>query len=335
MTKILDNFTLPPQLAGLIIEVLEEQGVSRTRVLHNTGIRPVLLERDDTYLTYQQMLTLIENSLGLSNISGLGLTVGSRENISTLGLLGYAIMSCATYREGFDIGLRYYRAAAGMMLLSTTEEEGQIKIQMESPCPLGIALPFCVEETIAGTLAIGSLLLQKKACPLKVSLTYCKPEYAQKYQEMFDCPILYNQPINALWITPPDDTPLQHSDPISAQITVKLVEEMLEKQSNEHDFVINVRRILLRSPGQFPDMESVAQELGMSSRTLRRQLNELETSFKLIFDDVRRQLAIDYLKNSKLMLEEISALLGYTELTNFRRAFKLWTGHPPSYYRPC
>jgi AraC-like DNA-binding protein len=36
-----------------------------------------------------------------------------------------------------------------------------------------------------------------------------------------------------------------------------------------------------------------------------------------------------------LTLEEISALLGYTEGTNFRRAFKLWTGHPPSYFRPA
>ncbi len=64
-----------------------------------------------------------------------------------------------------------------------------------------------------------------------------------------------------------------------------------------------------------------------------RQLGELETSFKEVFDDVRRQLAVDYLQTSKLNLEDISALLGYTELTNFRRAFKLWTGHPPSYYR--
>jgi AraC-like DNA-binding protein len=291
------------------------------------------MERDDTYFSYKQMLALIENALALTTTPGLGLLVGSRENISSWGVLGYAIMSCATFRESFDIGMRFHRTAAGMMLMSTREEGDRLKIQMDSPCPLGAALPFCVEEMMAGIIAVSSMLVQHKFLPLEVSLTYPRPEYAQRYQKIFRCPVHFDQPINAFWITPPDDTSLTHSDPITARISLKLVQQMVERHSSDADFVLEVRRILLRSPGQFPDMESVADELGMSSRSLRRKLNELDTSFKEVLDDVRRHLAIDYLQNSTLSLEEISALLGYTEGTNFRRAFKLWTGHPPSHYR--
>lgn len=328
-----DGLKIPPQLARLVLEVLAEQGVSSAQVLRNTGIRPVMLQRDEGYLSYQQMVALIENGLALTSTPQLGLLVGCRENISTWGVLGYAIMSCATFREAFDIGIRFHLTAAGMMLLDTQLEGDRIKIQLESPCPLGAALPFCVEEMMAGIVTVGSMLGPTNLTPLEISLSYSKPAYASKYREIFRCPIHYDQPVNALWITPPGDTPLVHSDPITAKICLKLVEQLLEKHSSEENFILEVRRILLRAPGQFPDMEAVAVELGMSSRTLRRKLEELATSFKGQLDDVRRQLAIEYLQNSHLHLEDIAALLGYTELTNFRRAFKLWTGHPPSYYR--
>ena len=265
MDDSLDSLKIPPQLAGLILDVLKEQGVASVQVLRNTGIRPVLLERDDSYFSYKQMLALIENALTLTKTPELGLMVGSRENISTWGVLGYAIMSCATYRESFDIGMRFHRTAAGMMLLSTRGEGDRLKIQMDSPCPLGAALPFCVEEMIAGIITVSAMILQRKYLPLEVSLTYPRPEYSQQYREIFRCPIHFDQPINAFWIQTPDDMPLAHSDPITARISLKLVEQMLERHSSDADFVLEVRRILLRSPGQFPDMESVADELDMSS----------------------------------------------------------------------
>ena len=206
-------------------------------------------------------------------------------------------------------------------------------IHLDSPCELGAALPFCVEETISGICTVSAMLLQTRFHPLEINLSYAKPAYAQKYREKFQCPVHYNQPANSFWVNNPGDTPLQHSNPITAKISLKLVEQLLERHSSDEDFILELRRILLRSPGQFPDMEGVADELAMSSRTLRRRLDELGTSFKVVLDDVRKHLAIDYLQTSKLNLEDISALLGYTEQTNFRRAFKQWTGYPPGHYR--
>lgn len=69
-------------------------------------------------------------------------------------------------------------------------------------------------------------------------------------------------------------------------------------------------------------MESVAAELGISSQGgLRRQLQALDTSFRSEVDDVRKQLALGYLRDSSMNLEQNANLLGYTELTNFQRAF--------------
>jgi AraC-like DNA-binding protein len=335
MTDNLDSLEISPQLAGLILDVVREQGVSDSLVLRDTGIRPVLLALGDTYLSYRQMLALIKNSLALSRTPELGVLVGSQENISTWGVLGYAIMSSATYREAFSVGLKFHRTAPGMMSMSAREEGDRVMIRLDSPCPLGSALPFCVEEMIMGIITVSSMVVQRRIHPVEICLSYPKPTYSHRYRKFFRCPIHYGQPINAFWIATPDDTPLPHSDPITARINLRLVEQMLARHSREENLILDVRRILLRTPGQFPDMEAVAAELAMSSRTLRRKLGELGGNFSSVIDDVRRQLAVDYLQNSSLTLDDISTLLGYTEPTNFRRAFKQWTGHPPSHYRPA
>jgi AraC-like DNA-binding protein len=66
---------------------------------------------------------------------------------------------------------------------------------------------------------------------------------------------------------------------------------------------------------------------------MRRILKELNTSFQEIFDDVRKDMAISYLENSDLMQEEIAEKLGFSEASSFYRAFKKWTGKPPTAYR--
>jgi AraC-like DNA-binding protein len=324
---------MPIQLACLIMEVLEEQGLSRASVLAGTGIRPVLLEQEETYLTYRQYLSLVNNGLALSGIPDLGLVVGSRENVSTWGILGYAVMSSATYREAFHTGLQFHTAASGMMLLRAREEGEQVCLSLEAPVPLGDALPFCVEEMVAGITKVFRTWIGDGIRPRRLRVTYDRPDYAGHYTELLRCPVEFRQQANEFWVDAPDDRPLPQADPITARMCRKLVEEMLVKHGGEEDLVREVRRIILRVPGQIPSMESVAEELGISSRSLRRELDTYDTSFQAIRDDVRRQLALDYLRDSSLTLAVIADRLGYTEVTNFRRAFKQWTGRPPSAFR--
>jgi AraC-like DNA-binding protein len=71
----------------------------------------------------------------------------------------------------------------------------------------------------------------------------------------------------------------------------------------------------------------------MTTRSLRRKLEDEETSFIAIVDDVRCSLAIEYLKTTMMSTDDIALLLGFSEPTNFRRAFKRWTGKTTKEYR--
>ena len=99
------------------------------------------------------------------------------------------------------------------------------------------------------------------------------------------------------------------------------------------DIISRVNRHLLSTPGEFPKLDAVAGRLCLGARTLRRRLQELGTGYQQILDEVRRELAIEYLRTTSLTVQEIAELLGYSEVTNFRRAFLRWVEVSPYQYR--
>jgi len=101
-----------------------------------------------------------------------------------------------------------------------------------------------------------------------------------------------------------------------------------------NDIAVQVKSKLIESlsAGQ-PTQESIATALNMSTRNLQRRLHLEGTSFKMLLDEIRKDLSQQYIKNSNLSINEITFMLGFSEPANFTRAFKRWTGHSPSEYR--
>lgn len=110
-------------------------------------------------------------------------------------------------------------------------------------------------------------------------------------------------------------------------------DELLGELQSAAGTAAQVSALLMRSPGQFPDIETVAAQLHTTSRTLRRRLQAEETSFQQVLDEVRRRLALEYLQNTTMSTDSIAASLGFSDTANFRHAFKRWTGRSPGSYR--
>ena len=128
--------------------------------------------------------------------------------------------------------------------------------------------------------------------------------------------------------------PLSQANALSAKISRKMCEEFMSRQQHDNlETTRQVTELLLANPGQLPGMEEVAQRLNVGDRTLRRKLLAENTSFQEVVDQLRQDLSKHYLKRSQLSLDAIAHLVGFTETTNFRRAFKRWEGVPPASYR--
>lgn len=329
----LSDAVLPPQLAALTVNVAAELGGSKQDLFEPLGFDEASLYEEGRLLQFSEMYELIEQAMSVSSAPWLGLEVGRAETVNTWGVLGYALMSCATERKALEIGAEYYAAAPSLMKTSSIVEDGMLRVQMDPLHDVPHLLPFCVEENMSGICAVSSSYLIEPFRPTEIWLTYAAPEHAARYEEVFECPIRFEQSANIMWAREPTNRPLKTSDPIMAQACLKMVQDVIAQHRGEPDFVHRMREILLEKPGEIPDLNEASARLSMSARTLRRRLTELGTSFKQLTKEVRRDLAIDYLQSTPLNIDQISHLLGYTETTNFRRAFKAWTGKPPSAFR--
>ena len=85
--------------------------------------------------------------------------------------------------------------------------------------------------------------------------------------------------------------------------------------------------------GRRPALQDVARTLGLSTRTLQRQLTKQGVTFQLVLREARRELARHYLVQKSLELNETAYLLGFDDVNSFFRAFQSWEGVSPHRWR--
>ncbi len=125
------------------------------------------------------------------------------------------------------------------------------------------------------------------------------------------------------------DLPLPQADPYAAAATQEQCRHMLAQRRARSGYAGQVRDRLVQQPGNLPDLEAVASELHMSSRTLRRNLTKEGTSYRSLVDEVRERLADELLATGALSVAEIGRRLGYADTPSFTSAFKRWKGDVP------
>jgi AraC-like DNA-binding protein len=133
----------------------------------------------------------------------------------------------------------------------------------------------------------------------------------------------------ATWLDLRPDT----ANPVTAKMVEEQCRRELEQLGLEGDLVARVRAVLRTPQGGYPDLEAVAGLVHMSGRTLRRKLKEHGTSFHQLLEGARRAEGIRLLRTTALSVEQIAERLGYSDPSNFCRAFRKWTAATPNIFR--
>jgi AraC-like DNA-binding protein len=114
---------------------------------------------------------------------------------------------------------------------------------------------------------------------------------------------------------------------------VALCDDLLNDLKSRIGVAGEIRTLLLRDITNPPTLAAIAKLLEVSDRSLRRQLREQGISFRGLLDELRMQIALKYLRTTRLANEDIALLLGFSDAANFRRAFRRWTNKSPSEIR--
>ena len=107
----------------------------------------------------------------------------------------------------------------------------------------------------------------------------------------------------------------------------------MAERPGETDLVRKIRTACLNSPKRFPTADEVAGQLGLSLRTLHRKLAKDGLSYQELLDNMRKSVAVEFLENTHLLIDQVAERVGFADATSFRKAFRKWTGHSPTDYR--
>ncbi len=332
----LDEVIHPMQKARALVETFSEAGRDPALALNGTGLRPCDLSNAAARMSARQLLTICSNAMRLIDDPLFALRAGRRIRATHLGFFGFALLCSATPREAMECVMRYRLLSTPIIGAEFREEAGRCTFRYFDSHDLPEDLyRFVLDFQLGIAKSLLEDQMEESFSIDVVHLAYPEGSDTRGREGLLEAPIEFDSAENALvwdgrWL----DRPQRHGNSLTAAMVRETCERMLASMLADSGTAGIVTRALAERPdGRFPGIEEIAERMHMTSRTLRRKLQSEGTSYASILASVRKTIAIEYLRTTRMKTEEIAEVLGFADVANFRHAFRKWTDRSPSDYR--
>lgn len=327
---------IPGVYGLLLLDVVSRWGYNAETVFAPFNLTSEQLADPECRISTPVANELIKHALKLTGESTLGYHLGTQMRISIHGFIGYAIMTAGDITDALVLANRFIQLRMPFLQLyfSTFGEKATLQLQ----CDIEIQ-PLRNEIIMAltfGIITMAKALTGTDELHADIDFDFPMPDGFDKYHERFknQYNMRFDQPhLNSSFDKKYLGLKMVNADPIASQIAINQCESELSALGERRRLAMRVRDILTHSEQHYLSIENVADRLHMSDRTLKRQLAAEGTSFSTLVDEVRYRHATSLLSRTDYTLEQIADELGYSDVANFSRAFKRWSGRSPSSWR--
>lgn len=311
------------------MKVLKARNFDMNLLLYNLGVKEADLE-NELNLTAQQLDIISTNAIEVSADRQLGLLVGSNMDIPSQGIFGYAIITSTTIGDALKLMVRYNKALLPSLDVKVLSRENRVEVLIRAPHLPDELKRYYIELIYAAIMRSGNTLIPKSKTSVHLELDYDAPYDKKPYQQLFGSKVKFNSNRSVLSFDQADlDLSIATANPIARDIFRRECDRLLSKDTHRGMVSERVQEVLLQSGAEFPTSRRVANQLHMSESTLQRRLAKEGYKFQQLLDQVRNKLAHEYLTGTQLTVNEIAALLGFSDVANFRRSFKRWSKKTP------
>lgn len=315
---------------GALWRQLEGYGIDPEPLFRQEGVDPEALFDAGARVDAQHSQRLYHLAAELAGDPLFGLKTAEYIRPAHLGALGFAWLASQSLRKGFERLSRYARVIQERLSIRLDEDEDSLCITIDPHVP---APDEAIREDmqLAALVTFCRIIASRHFNPACVYFQHPAPADAGLYYELFRCPIEFDSKETRLAVALADvDRRLTGANDELAQMNEHIVVKYLAHAARE-DIVNRTKAAIIDGlPSGSASENAVAESLHMTPRNLHRKLQKEDTSFKQLLTEVRRELAAQYIQDRSKTLTEISYLLGFSEVSSFSRAFKGWTGKPPS-----
>lgn len=319
-----------------MLGILEEEGMDASTCLQGTGLKPTDVLMTETKISDEMEIAITQKALQmLPKRAGYGIRAGRALRVTTFGIWGLAILASPKFRDSFETAIRFSELSFLLSKIRLVEKNqtATVVVAMDH-------LPKSIHRFTFERYYVTSVTFLREMMPdLDVSqfalhLPIDDAEYAEELARITGRPVISGQNHYALvadreWL----DQPLPQADPLTHAHFVSQCQALLNRRKELPDYAQLIRDHIVQNQDYAPRLSNIASKAGMSSRSLRRRLEEEGTSFKRVVLDTKMALAKELLSTTGLAVNIVGHKLGYSESASFSRAYSQWWGETPGKVR--
>jgi AraC-like DNA-binding protein len=316
-----------------VLRYLDRHGIDAEPLLSKARLSRGQLFPDPSGISFTAQNRFLELAAIEANDPFLGLHIAAEMDLRDVGILFYLAVSSPTVAEALEGLVRY----AG-----TTSEALRFEISRHKDEAVLTARPvLAFDEThrqLPEFIALGLVralrrLTNRDFVPRHITFMHTRDSrFLREIHRILRCPAEFAQ-ITDSWILPQSvmELPITSGDSRLLDILQAHAEDLLSERRTAANGLQGLveHQLLSMLPSGRIQTAAIAQQLGMSKRSFTRHLAQEDISFSEILDRLRHRLALRYLEDRRISLQQIAWLLGYSEIGAFNHAFKRWTGTSP------
>jgi AraC-like DNA-binding protein len=319
-----------------LLSSVTKKGLETNTLLKKANIKKTVLASRETKVPLEYFYSIMAAAIEMTGDDYLGLHIGENADPGDLSVLGYIIASCRNLRESFEKLNKYSGIMGSTQRLSFKVEGDDAKLVWDS---VKYFPDKCIRHSVDLNLSnTYKMILNIADEPVEAKEVWFNsepPSDSHEYNRVFNCSLKFNQPAPALVFSRKTlEIPIKHSNPMLISLLEPYANGLLNEINEKDYFSKKISLRLFESiQGSNPTIRDVAKDLGMCVRVLQSKLKEEGVTFSELATNVRLEIAKSYLCENRYTIDDITYLIGFSEPSVFRRAFKRWTGMTPSQFR--
>ena len=322
---------------ALVLDALAAEGMPIDDALKQMRFSKDAIASSTTRVSLNQVIDCYDYAASRVRDPYFAYRAGMRAHLSAYGMYGFAILSSMNYRQTMQFAVNYHLLATPLTVIQFSENDGCGIWQLNPISNTRVdarLYKFIVEMQFGIILSLHRDIMGPSFSAREFQVTYPQTNDAEEYRAAFGAPVSFGHSANRLsfdagWL---DGTPRLGNE-ITYSTLVNLCNGQIEEFQLHRGLAGKIRQNLMLNLMRPMNLEHVAKTLDMSARSLRRKLREENSSFRQLVDELRRDLALRYLRDTDLTVEDIAEAVGFSDVANFRHAFRRWTNATPQEFR--
>jgi len=280
------------------------------------------------------MIDLTHALLDKTGDDCIGLAIGQHVRPTTFHALGYAWLASATLLGAFKRLERYGQIVSTADIITVAPNDNSYSLIFDHRDENVVARPIGIDCFFMALITMCRWMSEPDVAPLEVHLKHDAAGREGEYVAAFGAPVDFAAEQNCLIFDRETvERPVSGSNVELASINDRLAENYLATLEPA-TVTRHVRELLMQLlPSGDASQDRVASRLNRSCSSLQRDLRAEGTSFRDVREETRQRLAKGYVQHGEISLQEIAFLLGFSDQSNFSRAFRRWTGRSPKDWR--